>query len=64
VSAAEVALQMGEMVDLIIDGGRSRARVESTVIDITREGPEILRQGAVRREEVEEAIGQAVRARA
>ncbi len=64
VSAAEVALQMGEMVDLIIDGGRSRARVESTVIDITGEGPEILREGVVRKEEVEEAIGQAVRARA
>ena len=61
VSAAEVALQMGEMVDLIIDGGRSRARVESTVIDITGEGPEILREGAVSREEVAEAIGQAVR---
>jgi L-threonylcarbamoyladenylate synthase len=61
VSAAEVALQMGEMVDLIIDGGRSRPRVESTVIDITGEGPEILREGAVSREEVEEAIGQAVR---
>lgn len=64
VSAAEVALQMGEMVDLIIDGGRSRARVESTVIDITQDGPVILREGPVSREEVEEAIGQAVRARA
>ena len=64
VSAAEVAVQMGEMVELIIDGGRSHARLESTVIDITHDEPEIVREGAVSRGEVEEALGQAVRARA
>ncbi len=64
VSAAEVALQMGETVELIIDGGRSLTRLESTVIDITRDEPEIVREGAVGRGEVEEALGQAVRARA
>jgi L-threonylcarbamoyladenylate synthase len=60
VSAAEVALLMGEMVDMIIDGGRSRGRVESTVIDITPDAPEILREGAVSRGEIEEALAQAV----
>ena len=64
VSAAEVAVQMGEMVELVIDGGRSHARLESTVIDITHDEPEIVREGAVSREEVEKALGQAVRARA
>ena len=62
ISAAEVAFQMGEMVELIIDGGQSRTRLESTVIDITREKPEIVREGAVSRVEVEEALGRAVRA--
>ncbi len=62
ISAAEVAFQMGEMVELIIDGGQSRTRLESTVIDITRDKPEIVREGAVSREEVEEALGRAVRA--
>lgn len=62
VSAAEVAFQMGEMVELIIDGGQSRTRLESTVIDITRDKPEIVREGAVSRGEVEEALGRAVRA--
>ncbi len=57
VSAAEVAFQMGEMVELIIDGGQSRTRLESTVIDITRDKPEIVREGAVSRGEVEEALG-------
>ncbi len=62
VSAAEVAFQMGEMVELIIDGGQSRTRLESTVIDITHDKPEIVREGAVSRGEVEEALGGAVRA--
>lgn len=61
-SAAEVAFQVGEMVELIIDGGQSRTRLESTVIDITRAKPEIVREGAVSRGEVEEALGRAVRA--
>jgi L-threonylcarbamoyladenylate synthase len=62
VSAAEVAFQMGEMVDLIIDGGPSRSRQESTVIDITGDIPQILREGAVSRKEVEDVLGKAVKA--
>ncbi len=64
ISAAEVAFQMGEMVELIIDGGQSRTRLESTVIDITHDKPEIVREGAVSRGEVEKALGQVVRAKA
>ena len=64
VSAAEVAFQMGEMVDLVIDGGPSRSRQESTVIDITGDTPQILREGAVSRGEVEEALGKAVKTQA
>ena len=63
VSAAEVAFQMGDMVDLIIDGGRSRSRQESTVIDITGDAPQVLREGAVRTGEVEEVLGKAVEVR-
>ena len=63
-SAAEVAFQMGGMVELIIDGGQSRTRLESTVIDITRDKPEIVREGAVSRGEVEKALGRVVRAKA
>ena len=58
VSAAEAAFQFGDMVALAVDGGRTRG-VESTVIDITREGgPTILREGAVTRREIEGAIGE------
>jgi L-threonylcarbamoyladenylate synthase len=60
-SAAEAALQMGKMVDLIIDGGRCAAGAESTVVDITQDVPEVLREGPVSREELEEALGRAVK---
>lgn len=60
-AAAEVALQLGEMVDLIIDGGRSRTGVESTVIDITADTPQVVREGVVSREELESVLGRAVR---
>jgi tRNA A37 threonylcarbamoyladenosine synthetase subunit TsaC/SUA5/YrdC len=46
------------MVALAVDGGRTRG-VESTVIDITREGgPTVLREGAVTRKEIEGALGE------
>jgi L-threonylcarbamoyladenylate synthase len=59
-SAVEVQFQLGEMVDLIIDGGSCRGREESTVIDITQDPPRILRQGAVSREELAAVVGQLV----
>lgn len=55
-SAQEVALHLGDMVPLVIDGGRHKGGVESTVIDMTGE-PRILRDGAVSREALEEALG-------
>ena len=58
VSAAEVAFQMGELVALVIDGGRSRSTTESTIIDTTAEGgPKVLRAGAVRNEDLERVLG-------
>jgi L-threonylcarbamoyladenylate synthase len=63
VSAAEVAFQMGEMVDLVINGGPSNTRVESTVVDITQDVPEVLREGPISREAIEKALGQAVKGR-
>jgi tRNA threonylcarbamoyl adenosine modification protein (Sua5/YciO/YrdC/YwlC family) len=52
VSAAEVAFQLGEMVELIIDGGRARGRAESTVVDITTR-----RVAKARSAEVERVLG-------
>ena len=59
VSASEAALQLGEMVALVIDGGRSPGGVESTVVDITAT-PAIVREGAITRAEIEQAMGKSV----
>jgi L-threonylcarbamoyladenylate synthase len=57
VSAAEVGFGLGEMVALIIDGGRTPGGVESTVLDVSQGAPKILREGAVTRREIEECLG-------
>lgn len=59
-AAAEAALQLGDMVALIIDGGPTRSASESTVIDITSDPVRILRPGAIRREEIATALGKDV----
>jgi len=56
-TAAEVADQLGERVDIIIDGGRCPGGIESTVIDLTGESPRLLREGAISRAELESVIG-------
>ena len=60
VSAAEVAFSLGEMVSLVIDGGRSEAGVESTVVDLSSGAPALLREGAVSRVELRKALGRDV----
>lgn len=46
-TAAEAAIGLGGMVDLIIDGGSSPGGVESTVVDLSVDPPAILRAGAI-----------------
>lgn len=53
-TAEEVYTQLGDNIDLIIDGGRCRGSLESTVVDLTGETPVILREGAISREELEQ----------
>lgn len=59
-SAAEAAFQMGELVPLVIDGGRSQVGKESTVVDVTSETAKIVRQGAVSREQLAAVLGKAL----
>lgn len=56
-TAQEVHQQIGDRVDLVIDGGRCPQGVDSTVIDLTGERPKILREGAISREEIEMVCG-------
>ncbi len=55
-SAQHVVKQLGEKVDLIIDGGKCPIGIESTVITL-EPTPTILRQGGIPLEEIEPIIG-------
>jgi L-threonylcarbamoyladenylate synthase len=44
-------------VDLIIDGGKAKIGIESTVIDLTRKTPMLLRPGGVTLEQLRKVIG-------
>ena len=54
-TAEEVGQQLGEKIDLIINGGRCLGGEESTVVDVTREGALILRQGIIPTHEIDKA---------
>jgi len=52
-SAEHVVEDLGESVDLIIDGGETFLGVESTILDLTREPPVLLRPGPIDPEALE-----------
>jgi L-threonylcarbamoyladenylate synthase len=56
-TAAHVMDDLNGRIDLILDGGSAMVGVESTVLDVTRTPPMILRPGGVSREAIEEVIG-------
>jgi L-threonylcarbamoyladenylate synthase len=47
VTADEVRVQLGETIDVLIDGGMLPVRSGSTVLDMTVDPPEVLREGPV-----------------
>jgi len=56
-TAADVFADLGDDVDLILDGGPCRVGVESTIVDCSRADPVILRLGGAPREELEAVLG-------
>jgi len=56
VSADEVRRQIGEAVDLVLDGGECPIGIASTIVDCTGLEPKILRQGVVAEEAIREAL--------
>jgi L-threonylcarbamoyladenylate synthase len=55
--AEHVREQLGAQIDLILDGGPCRIGVESTVLQLTPQGPLLLRPGGTTLEEIETVIG-------
>jgi len=57
-TAYHVERQLGPRIDMVLDGGPCRVGVESTVLDLTREIPLILRPGGYSVEDLERLFGE------
>ena len=55
-TAQHVRDELGDSVDLILDGGPCRMGIESTVLELSADVPRILRPGAITREMIEDVI--------
>lgn len=60
-TARHVVKSLGEAVDLVLDAGPTRVGVESTVVDVTREPPLLLRPGGVSAEAIAAVAGRVER---
>lgn len=56
-TAGHVVEELGDAVDLVLDGGPCSVGVESTIVDVTGDVPSVLRPGGVAREDLEAALG-------
>jgi L-threonylcarbamoyladenylate synthase len=54
--AAHVRADLGDDVDLVLDGGECAVGVESTIVDVTADEPRLLRLGGVSEREIEKAV--------
>jgi L-threonylcarbamoyladenylate synthase len=57
-SAQHVADELGDSVALILDGGDCRVGIESTIVDLSRGTPVILRPGAISAEQLSLVLGE------
>jgi L-threonylcarbamoyladenylate synthase len=57
-TAAHVRADLGGEVDLVLEGGASEIGIESTIVDLSRERPVLLRPGHIGARELEQALGE------
>lgn len=62
-TAAHVREELGDRVPLILDGGPCQVGLESTILDLSRDVPVILRPGAIGVDEIARVIGRRPRLR-
>jgi L-threonylcarbamoyladenylate synthase len=55
-TAADVRADLGDDVDVVLDGGPCRVGVESTIVDCSGDRPAIVRLGGVTRDRIEELL--------
>lgn len=62
-SAAHVLEGLAGRIDMVLDGGNCDIGIESTVVACLEGQPELLRPGAVTREQIEAVLGEALKVR-
>jgi L-threonylcarbamoyladenylate synthase len=55
-TAAHVREELGAAVDLVLDGGDCEVGIESTIVDLTRDPPAILRPGRISAQQIADAL--------
>ena len=56
-TAAEAQRQLGDLVDVYLDGGPSEQQAASTIVDLTAATPRILREGPISAQRIAEVLG-------
>jgi L-threonylcarbamoyladenylate synthase len=59
--AAEIELELGDLVDLILENGPCPGGLPSTILNVAQEPPQLIRAGAIRIEELTRHLGKIVR---
>jgi L-threonylcarbamoyladenylate synthase len=59
-TAEHVRRHLKDKVAMVLDGGRCKVGVESSVVSFLAEGPKLLRQGGVPRTQIEKVLGHAI----
>ena len=59
-TAEHVRRHLKDKVAMVLDGGRCKVGVESSVVSFLADGPKLLRQGGVPRTEIEKVLGHAI----
>lgn len=62
--ARDVADELGDLVEMIIDGGPCEIGIESTVLDLTTDPPQVLRPGRISAAQIAQVLGSPVSAEA
>ena len=57
-TAEHVRAELGERVDMLLDGGSCDIGIESTIVDLSGSQPAVLRPGKISAAEIEEVLGE------
>ncbi len=57
ITAQAVKQQLGDSVDMIVEGGPDPKGIESTILDITGEVPVLIREGSIAKSVIEKVVG-------